>query len=463
MSYFRKAFLMGLFFTLIVWSEPLVGHYPESGLFSRIHPLASVQQKPNTLAKKDAIRWIQTGATHWKSVHLNDSSWEFISRDTIIYDASGNEILRMTSNAHSGWDRNSLDSLDSTIYRNGKEIEHDHYVLSGSKISYGSKRFTYNYLNGDKTLVETDYSWDVSVPEWVPVSKDSIIFSTPLTNSFIWYISDMHVFIKDYRYMYENSTWKNAGFISKVDNECNSTTLVTNGKQINRINNSLVDFKNTVIYNSSAWSDDDVAGDIFQEINPVDGKYHVSFKSVYSSNGFTNYNYVLDSISNDTICNDKQIYFTDSHKNYTLIRLCSYNTDTHSWDSSTIHYSQIYDSNGNNISSTFEPDGGIWKRDINSFKQINVPVTHFVKANSGQNVSILQTAGFIYFSAPNIIELKLYNIEGRLVSGIKQNANSSITMSLIDPNKNICSGSYIAKLIRKDAINSFPLVIKRGY
>jgi hypothetical protein len=459
----RKAILLFLVFSSLVWSAPPGDKYPDFGLFSRINKISGVQQKPNTLAKKAALQWRQTGTINYSnSTTAADSVWKFFSRDTIIYDIDGNEVIRKTSNAHSGWSKDSLRSFDSTVYQNGKMIEktQEHYSNDGS-ISYGYK-YSFTYLNNEKTVVQTNYDWNDSLSNWIPNGKDSVIFSAPLNNTIHWDMIDLHSLLKYYMYAYKDSSWKSAGYLFKVDSECNETTVALSGKQLSY--DSLIDYKTINIYNSSIWSTDNLTEKKGQTKNP-DGEFYDSYKIIYSANGYTDYDYEWDSTSKLPVCTHKNFDFTDSHKNDTLYLNCNFDTSSLSWDTSMIRYTRTYDANGNNI-ITVESNYNLgtwsfWSKDVNTFSQINVPVIHFAKAISRQNISILQTAGLIRFFAPDITGLKLYNIEGRLVTSVKQNAASFVTLNLAGPNTKISSGSYIAKLECKGAVNSIPVVITK--
>ena len=76
-----KAILPCLVFSSLVWSTSSADKLHDFGLFSRIHKISGVQQKPNTLAKKAALQWKQTGTIHYTNYGTADTVWRFYTRD----------------------------------------------------------------------------------------------------------------------------------------------------------------------------------------------------------------------------------------------------------------------------------------------------------------------------------------------------------------------------------------------
>jgi hypothetical protein len=468
----RKAFPLLVVFTSTLWSAPSLDKHHKFGLFS-IFSAFSTENKPNLLAKKAALQWKQTGTTLYFNANESgvDTLWDLSSRDTMIYDIDGNEILRKSSIAESGWDKDSLEIFDSTIFQNGKITEEISY-LNDCRDGYPAvgSRSTYAYLDGGRTIVTVRYRWNGSLSKWTLSYKDSNNFFNPINNIFDLNDIVLHSFMDLYRYHYDttNLSWKCDEYYVKVDEECNATTLVWNGKKVND-NDSLVDLKQIGIFNSSVWNNDNLLESRLQERDPVTGEYHDTYKEVKSADGNSTCEYFnWDSESKALVYSNKDIYFKDSYNNDTLELSCSYDQGNLSWDTtSKTRYIRSYDSYGNNICiielfyDFFEKTWTINSKKVNSFAQINVPVIHFNKAFPGHNVSIKETAGLIRFSAQGITAVEFYNTQGRLIVSVKQNATNSVTLNLSGPNARISSGSYIAKLVCKDVIKSFPIIIKK--
>jgi len=224
--------------------------------------------------------------------------------------------------AHSGWSKDSLESLDSTVYESGKVVEKTQIYYSQGSVYSGNKS-SYIYLSGGKTLVGIYYLWNDSLSKWEPSTKDSIIYSTPFNINIYWSMSDdLHGFLKEFLYTYDNSSWKSAGNSSMLDSECNATTLVVSGNTLNDDNDSLEDYKIIMAFNSSVWSNDNLAETRGQVKNP-DGEFYDIYKGVISENVKTTYVYHWDSNSKSPVFSYKDIKFTDSHKNDTLLLYCN--------------------------------------------------------------------------------------------------------------------------------------------
>lgn len=491
------AFLTFFVFTVNVGAIPSSHNYLEKFLFANKHSIKSIQKQPSLLSKKAVIaQWKQVGS-HDYSFNEDDSSWAFSSRDTFIYDMQGNEIVQKSSMAHTGWNKDSLRSLDSIVYVNGKITESCYYNYYHGKIVYGW-RSIWNYLNDGKTIVTTEYDWDATSSKWIPEMKDSLynflndgktivsIRCSWDTVSSKWILEDKDsvvynrtikppysedftafTFWGEYEYDSITSTWKLDESASRNDGECNSTTLVFDYKEMN-FDDSISTGKIIFTFNSSNWTEDNIVEMRMKSLNPA-GEYYDTQKAIYSTDRLTNayYWYGWDNVKNAPYLEESQTTYYDTYKNDTLNISCFYNENTKSVDTNMYRINRVYDSNGNNITlieSSYNSYNKKWildRKTVNTFAQISVPVTHFKKPDYQKDYTILQTAGSIRFSASNVIGLELYNVEGKLVKSIKQNVAPMITLNLTGSNEKISSGTYIARLICKDAVRSVPLVIKK--
>lgn len=461
----RNALLSCLVFTSIVWSAPSPHNHKKAGLLSRIQTVSGVQKKTAVLAKKAALQWMQTGTTHYTNTNTDtdgtEATWEFSSRDTIIYDAAGNEIARKISSAHSGWNTDSLAYFDSTVYQNGKLTESFYFDDFYDGKTRNGTLYSCNYLNDGKTRVTIGYDWDTLISKWILSWKDSIIYTEPVNSLDMRGNISKMTFYAEYDYDTTDSSWVFGVSFSQIDGECNSTTRVMERKEME--GDSVYKEKIIYTFSSSIWSEDNLIEERYQKLNPA-GEYYDSHKSSYSADRSTYSYYDWDPKSNAPVSTYLYIYFKDSHKNDTLYINCRYYTNSLDTTSMT-RYTRLYDANGNNLTTVESHYNSyyrwqIYRKEVNTFAQLTIPVFR-LKADSRKNLSMLQTAGFIRFSAPDITGLELYSIDGRLVTSVKQNAASSVTLNLAGPNAKVSSGSYIAKLVCKDAVKPIPLVIKK--
>ena len=420
----RKISLICLIFVFSISSAPLErsDNFNTSPLFRMIE-LIRTPQKQNGLSKMNALKSRKTGSVYYSNTNFSvDTSWAFLSRDTVIYDTAGNEFVKMTSLAKSGWDDKDLSVIDSNIRVNGKLTARIHWTLSGDRESYN-----YTYSNGGKTVITTFSSGNSS--KW----KDSVIYSIPISVSSAPVPN--YTMMQYYYFEFDSivSSWRLTESLSKVDAESNPATLVLKGKVLND-NDSLVDYKQVIIYDT----------------------YDIEMR-VYDWN----------STMNDFLCKSKYLYFMDTHGNDSVSYLCNYNMSTTIWDTSLVsYYKRIYDTNDNNA-VTFEISYDMEKgipipqfKEVNRFEQIDVPVRHFIEPVSRENISIRIRNGLLCVSGDDIAGLQLYSVTGRLIVSMKQKTAQHFKMSLSDSRFNLSSGSYVAKVICRKSTVAFSLVIR---
>lgn len=392
------------------------------------HVNSHTQLKSNTLAKTAALVTKQIGSTHY----LNSANtgkpaeWTFESRDTIIYDAAGNEIIKKSSRAHSGWDLDSLKSLDSSIYSNGNITEIVSLYYYSGTISGGS-RFSYTLLDSGKNMVGIYFDWVNVKNKWVENQKFSIQYSASV-NAFLSdsYSNSTKIISEDiYTFDTSSSLWEISGHIAKIDSECTATSFVLGG----RFSGS--DYKSVLIFKTSDWSETNI-----DEVS-----------------------WIVDNWNFKT--------FFDSYFNDTLTQQCYYDSSTSAWDTTKFHYARTYDTNSKNtitINSEYRSESEEWKiinKDVNIFSQTNVPVIHLIQATSMKKISIITTPTTVRFEAPEITALYIFNVTGRLISSVKQQASPSLYLDLAKTNSSITSGTYIAELVSKSRRDAYKVMIRR--
>jgi hypothetical protein len=442
---------------------------------------AQIQPYQMGLAKTTALVWEQVGSTHFANTAGlgNPVTWRWISRDTIVYDADGNQILFKTSTATTGWAADSLESLDSSVYTGGRIAERFSmsFMNYNNTLTVSGYHDTMAWLNGGKTCVGTYYDWNDAKKHWVANSKDSIVFSAPVVAGGSGYI-DMRYLAGEYSYSFDTvgSSWKDAGHFARIDSETTATKLTLVGKELlNSLNgaaDSLIDTKFIFTFNSSVWTGNNMIQQVEQRKNPSTGTYYDFGKYTYSvdAHGYqtsTEY-FSWDSTTKSLVCMFKDMHFPDSHGNDTLAFQCNYATPTQTWDTSSIYgYARSYDNIGNNIvtvESFYDPPYASWgisTKDVNTFAQINSAVIRLVKPAAKQGNSVVTTATRVIVTAPNITGLMLYNAAGRMVSSVKQKAAGSISLELSSSSVPISSGIYIAKLMHGNEQSSLRLPIQR--
>lgn len=419
---FKKIPLICIVFAFSISSAPLekTDNFNKSPLFRMIE-LMRIPQKQNGLSKMSDLKWRKTGSVYYYNTKFPaDTSWAFLSRDTIIYDAAGSEIKK-TSTAQSGWDEKNVAVIDSNIRVDGKLTAQIHRTLSGDR-----ERYTYTYSEEGKTVITTFFSGNL--PKW----KDSIIYSTPISAS----SGPIPNYTMQQYYYFEfdstGSVWKLTKSLTKDEGESNPATLVMKGKVLNE-KDSLEDYKQVIIYDT----------------------YDIEMR-------FSEWN----STMNDFLCKSKYLYFMDSHSNDSLSLFCAYNMSTTIWDTSIVSsYKRNYDANDNNTVTyeiSYEMESGTpipQFKEVNQFEQMDVPVKHLTESVLKENISFKVSGNFLYVSAYDITGLQLFSASGRLITSVKQNASPFLNFRLSDSRLK-STGSYVAKVICRNSIGAFPLIIR---
>lgn len=467
-------FLLSLLLSTTVNSAPnyksIIGFPGKNGVNSNV---TKVQKGLGKISAVTALKWQQIGATHFNAGENQGSSepWVFLSRDTSIFDNSGNLIVSKSTYAHTGWKTDSLTMLDSSVYRDGKMIENiSKYNYPSMSVGMDGYRIVNEYLNGGKTVVSTSYDFNSSGNTWDPVGKDSIIFKNAITNL---KMDSYFVFEEYHSFLFDSTdTWTIAGFLTKINSECNATTLTFGGKFLENDSSTILsDEKLIYSFKNSDMTFDNLSSMVEQIKNRSTGTYYDAFKSTISTdvNGTkTNRTTEMDSTSTKVLSDYKSVESLDSHGNDTLHLNAEYDTASHSWDSSSIYRSsRIYDNNGNNsetvvsLYNSFDNSWFVSGKDINLFTQIDVPVIRLNKISKKQSISIMSKGTIVSVMAPEVTGLMIYNANGRLITSLKQNAASSISIDLSASKINLAAGVYMAKAICKNGQYNMKLSINR--
>lgn len=439
-------------------------------------------QKP--LAKKtsnSALAWKQIGSTHYNNTASSGDQaiWTFASRDTMIYDANGNQIVFKSSTANAGWSTDSLTVLDSSVYEGGRLVEYIQGPLGISENTAVGNRSTFTYPNGGKAFVETNYLWDVS--SWMPKYKDSIVFSNANTmikpdipHSLGYTFNyDNLVGIFSYEFNETNSSWKFSEIDSLVPSQSYDTTLTFAGKSAySGTTDSLLDEKIIMTFKSSPKTSANIDQTIIQHKDSLTGTYFDYSEEIisYDANGRqTGYqDFEWNATAKSMICMDKYFCFPDSHGNDSLSYDCYYVNGTSAWDTSYDDLAlRSYDNNGNNLVTVWSyydystKSWNITSRDVNTFAQINSPVRYTVQQVIQQRISVASTPSRVIVTAPDITGIMLYDAQGRLIASVKQQVKGSITLDLSKGRLSVPSGVYLAKLLRGNEASSLRLSINR--
>jgi len=398
----NKSIIVMIVFTMSATASSL--QYEISDIVNiKNETILSTYQK--SLEKRSSVEWKLTGTTcYYMSELSGEGSWKFSSRDTIIYDNSGNVIIKMRSNAHKGWNKDSLIGLDSAAYTDN---------LLNSKVSYVSvndslmrkNQVFYNYENEGKTCIIHYSDWEEEDCRWVCVRKDSLINYDKATR--FNFFDPNNILINDfkcYSFIFDKTTssFVNKGFFEKIEETDNRIIIFC--KEINN------------------------RGDT--------NKYR--------------FTYYIDSYGNDTLY---EMSYAHKISTSTLSR--------------TIRSRDVrsYDNNGNNI-MTIEYYSGqsndswieYYKED-NTFAQIDVPVVRSVNTSKINKAEFISYGSYGTFYGSGIKALCVVNAAGRVYASLRQNASSSITLLYNQENSRLSTGAYIAIITCDQGVIILPFIV----
>jgi hypothetical protein len=436
---------------------------------------AAADKSPRTLAKTTGLEWKKISSTQYSNADFFGSSvsWEFSSRDTVVYDLRGNMILTKTSSAGSGWSQDSLQSLDSCIYADGRlaeEIQENFYNY-GMGQEMNGYRDTCGEMDNGKVMVSIHYDWDNTKKTWKPSYKDSIVVSAPIGN---FVIGDIASLVREDMWSYDTSTglWKTMGSIARIDSECTANILVLAGRSSADGSDSLVDIKSIITFASPAKTMQNITEERLQRKGPVSGKYYDSYRVLITldKSGFsTNLQFfVWDSLSRQLENSSLSMMFPDAYGNDTLEFSCDYDSATGSWDTTFgTRFTLSYDAFGNNVSmvaSFFDDLDRTWHvqtRDTVVFAQVNSRVVREVPPAFAQDLVFKKTPASVRFTASGISGLRLYDMTGRLVVSMSQKPGPFIELGFKAYGALIRSGIYVARVKIGDTERSFKIPVLR--
>ena len=442
-SFPKKALLLCIVAATTVFSTSIQKDHLHTILFGLAHHNSYVSMpQSKALGKKAALVWKQTGTTYYDNSASSDKpvEWIFSERDTTVYDEAGNEVIHKTSRAQSGWNTDSLVSMDTTVY-----------------------------TAGGKTVVKTHFEWDATKSVLEPSYKDSAVYSASFSDEM-----DNHFLYTNFVGVYHTtfdatgSFRPNDGFsVVKNDSECNATTLVINNQYQNSTNDSSLNLNKSILtFKTTDWSESNLAEVRAQMKNPVSGIYNDYWKIVFTSTG--NESYTWDTTAKSWVCDSKDFEFQDSHGKDSLMISCEYDLDKLAWDTSSMYrYARTYDDNGNNlvsVESSFNTSIMSWyasTKEVNTFSRNDVPVVRSLQAPLVPKLSIFSKGKAVRFSAPGVTALNLYSASGRLVASVKQQPSASITLELSNFGRTISTGTYVAELVSKNGKYSSKISIQR--
>ncbi len=400
-----------------------------------------VKQKSKGLSKSLSQDWRCIGRTHYQNVNSSTDSakWTFSQRDTLIYDELGNFVQYKSSKAQNGWTKDSLIWTDSCIYDEQNLLQTILFTSYGDsgKASWG--RDNCSYALGGKACVSTRYTMNNSEDGWIPITKDSIVFSIPETE----YIEseDYEHFVGYFYYEFDNqkSTWNCSEYYTRIDSECIENMLVERGRYW--LDTNWLDIKRVYKFKSNVWQYSNIVEDEYQSTNSSKGEYYLQ----------------------------KCLYFKDSYGNDTLLINFIYDTSQSIWDTnSSYRYKFTYDSYGNEIVSiesfcyaSLEPSRAEEKI-ISTFALIKPTSTRAKGTVSSPNISIKRVSNSIQFSASGLSAVNLYNLSGRLIAQVRQRSGPTASFLLLSlPFNKITPGLYIAEVMVNNIVNAYTIAISK--
>jgi hypothetical protein len=528
----------------------------------------SALQKKSSPAKENALQW-----KHIESVFYSNTAsggetpvWVPKAHDTLIYDVSGNCVVTMSSLAQSGWASDSLKTIDSTIWQNGKSIDAIHLAYSppglNNAISYGNRWMNREYDQG-KIHVSVSMSWSNFEKNWIGTGKDSSIYSEPVLSS----SSDRSIFIGEYVFAWDTSkdSWKIESSELKNAAECDSITYVAFRQDRDPWGGRLVNSKSVLRYKTSVWNLDNRSSETIQREDTSSHSYSDSLKSNFTKDAAGNSITVTQVFENgkwinrDSSCEFKKVndrntgqatYFWDRTKSDWKGTYCShisrgvngwdnidteyvwndmntiwipirilvniYNDQGHTtglsssdWDSTrsawitSSQYTAILDSKGRDSLTTqltkqwnaeqsvwdttryrtataYDTSGGIagviysnwgsntggiwheYSKAVYRYAYINASTPFIAQPSaSRRKIVVLKTPRAIQFAGPDISGCKIFNMAGRCVMEIRQQASSSLRFDISRGNSCFVNGTYIVALVAQGGTSTFRVPIIR--
>lgn len=421
-------------------------------------------EKTRATAKTAALEWKQTGSTlyDYNSFHLIDTTtWVLARRDTSMYDTYGNNVLSKTSTAHSGWNTDSLQETDSSVYVI-RRLSEEYVTYADPAVSGGNTHTVMSYINGGTSVVETMFDWDSSTGAWQETQTDSMVFSKPMDdfNTTDSMLDVFHYLIAAYISMPYDSYGSGYTFtatLTRIDTECTPTTLVYEERA--DLGTGPMMFARVIMsFRSTDWVNSNMASEITQEKTTEGGTYINNSRDDYpaAANGYRtgDYQYDWDTVQQVWVPAYASINLPDSHGNDTLEFSCDGNINALTWDTSSWYrYGLRYDADFKLLEDTTYSSNGTgtpWitqDRIVYKYSLINAPVARLPQAMPMRHTAMTATPARIRFSGCDITGVDVYNTAGRLVIAARQPAAPSLTIDRSNTAGIFAPGTYIARLI----------------
>ncbi len=410
------------------------------------------------LSKKAAVKWVQSGSTEYYNSAANENpKWEFSERDTIIYDQQGRVVVRKYSQASSGWNLDDISYIDSTVF-DGAFIKENWIIeYSDREWTYGS-RITYDYLDGKKSVIITQYEWDKNTEDWKQLYKDSVAFLATINSFWEFDHVNMGNLRGAYGFEYVDSTWESVGYWEKVDNESSANTAVYSGKE--QVDDILADIKSIYTFSSTDQNVQNLTHCEITYKDPVNGNSLSKSAIENQPNGNSLISeYDWDEEKSDWLCVSKNETRVDSYLNDTLTWNCTYDKGLSNWDTTVYYTKRIYDNNGNNIE--FMESNSIRGLDIfplktiNSFIQIDVPVVNKKAKTMIKSLSLTRENSKFIVKGNEITGMTIFNATGKKVLQMKQQAANTVKLDMV----NQCPGLYIGRVKHSEGISTIRFAV----
>ncbi len=409
-----------------------------------------------------AQTWKKTASLHYFPDSSQPDGWLLLSKDTLVYDNSGNMLTVKT-----GWvyvkslQKEYQESLDSCRYSDNKLVDSIHLNYDTSGVAHSGSRMVISYhLNA---ITETRYSWTQVKMEWSPKEKDSTVYSIPVAG--IQRDKTVNVNIKGmYRFEFDTTvaSWVRAGLYNKVDSASGPAMLHLSGSRIASPYDTLLDAVKIVSFSGTDWTTAQITEIDERVIYPGMDRFEPYTRTIFSPDSTAIKSYLWNPSGDNLRYTSKQSYFKDSLGNDTMDTYTLYPPNTPSFD---FRYSRTYDADGNNIetiTSYFDNQTRhIVSKDVNVFTLIETPVIHQSSRPAGRTVSVDLTAAGILCRAPGISAVRIYSVSGKTVLSLRQQAAPTMTINRSELHRLMSAGTYFAEILYRHGKASFTLPVLR--
>ena len=370
-----------------------------------------------------AQTWKKTASLHYSPDSSQPDGWLLLSKDTLVYDDSGNVLTVKTERVYiKSFQNKYQESLDSCSYTNNKLVDSIHLKFDTVGVAYGGSRLAISYHQ--YAVTETRYLWTREKMEWSPKEKDSIVYSIPVTG--IQRDKAVNVNIMGmYRFEFDTTvaSWVSAGLYNKVDSASGPAMLYLSGSRIASPYDTLLDAVKIVSFSGTDWTTAQMTEIDERVIYPGLDRFEPYTRTIFFLDSTAIKSYLWDPSGDSLRYMTNQCYFKDFLGNDTMDTYTLYPPDT---PSSDFRYTRTYDAGGNNIetiTSYFDNQKRhIVSKDVNVFTLIETPVTFKPNPPVSRAASVNVTTAGILCRAPGISAVRIYTLSGRTVFSLQQPA-----------------------------------------